>query len=95
MASGVRRVLGADWGIATTGVAGPKPQDGQPVGTVFVAVQGPDGAGEVRRLTLTGDRDRIRQDTVEAVLMLLLSELAEKSGAQDTEQHGGNGCLQP
>ncbi|MFI6942664.1 CinA family protein [Streptomyces sp. NPDC050418] len=41
MALGVRRLLGADWGIATTGVAGPDPQDGQEVGTVFVAVAGP------------------------------------------------------
>nr|WP_231626901.1 CinA family protein [Streptomyces apocyni] len=40
MAQGVRRVLGADWGIATTGVAGPEPQDGQQVGTVYVAVAG-------------------------------------------------------
>ncbi|WP_407549544.1 CinA family protein [Streptomyces sp. Pv4-95] len=90
MASGVRRALGADWGIATTGVAGPDPQDGQPVGTVFVAVQGPDGAGEVRRLALEGDRDRIRLDTVEAVIILLLSELTENARAQDTEQHRGN-----
>lgn len=44
MASGVRQALGADWGIATTGVAGPEPQDGQPVGTVFVAVDGPSSA---------------------------------------------------
>ncbi|MCK7626108.1 nicotinamide-nucleotide amidohydrolase family protein [Streptomyces sp. RS10V-4] len=95
MARGVRRVLGADWGIATTGVAGPEPQDGQPVGTVYVAVQGPDGAGAVRRLALAGDRERIRRDTVQAVLELLLSELTENERAQDTEQHGGNGCLQP
>ncbi|MFJ6753378.1 MULTISPECIES: CinA family protein [unclassified Streptomyces] len=95
MASGVRRELGADWGIATTGVAGPDPQDGQPVGTVFVAVEGPDGAGEALRLVLEGDRDRIRRNSVQAVLVLLLSELAENARAQDTEQHGGNGCLQP
>ncbi|MFF1698500.1 CinA family protein [Streptomyces sp. NPDC058257] len=44
MAAGVRKVMGADWGIATTGVAGPDPQDGQPVGTVFVALDGPDSA---------------------------------------------------
>ncbi len=42
MAVGVRKALGADWGLATTGVAGPDPQDGQPVGTVFVAVDGPE-----------------------------------------------------
>ncbi|WP_407288091.1 CinA family protein [Streptomyces sp. BP-8] len=95
MADGVRRVLAADWGIATTGVAGPDPQDGQPVGTVFVAVRGPDGVGTVRRLALSGDRDRIRRDTIDAVLALLLSELTENARAQDTEQHGGNGCLQP
>ena len=37
--------LGADWGVATTGVAGPEPQDGQPVGTVYVAVAGPGRGG--------------------------------------------------
>lgn len=40
MALGARRVLGADWGLATTGVAGPDAQDGRPVGCVFVAVAG-------------------------------------------------------
>ncbi|MVO89661.1 nicotinamide-nucleotide amidohydrolase family protein [Streptomyces sp. p1417] len=44
MARGVRALLGADWGVATTGVAGPERQDGQPVGTVFVAVAGPGGS---------------------------------------------------
>ncbi|MEU6442949.1 CinA family protein [Streptomyces sp. NPDC047046] len=44
MASGVRDALGADWGAATTGVAGPEPQDGRPVGTVYVAVAGPASA---------------------------------------------------
>lgn len=95
MAGGARRVLGADWGIATTGVAGPEPQDGQPVGTVFIAVQGPDGGGAVRRLALAGDRDRIRRETVESVLGLLVSELTENVRAQDREERGGNGCLQP
>ena len=60
MAAGARRVLGADVGLAVTGVAGPDIQDGEPVGTVFLAS---DIAGdvEVRRIQLPGDRDRIRQ----------------------------------
>lgn len=41
MALGVRERLGADWGIATTGVAGPEPQDGVQPGRVYVAVAGP------------------------------------------------------
>ncbi len=90
MAAGVRRVLGAGWGIATTGVAGPDAQDGQPVGTVFVAVAGPDGAGKVARLRLNGDRAVIRMESVRSALTLLFGELNENARAQDTEQNGGN-----
>ncbi|MFE6178547.1 CinA family protein [Streptomyces sp. NPDC056464] len=100
MAAGVRKALGADWGIATTGVAGPDTQDGHPVGTVFVAVDGPIGAGsgsagggKVEALRLNGGREEIRMESVRSVLALLLKELAsEHSGnerAQDTEQNGG------
>ncbi|MFJ9726791.1 CinA family protein [Streptomyces sp. NPDC101209] len=100
MAAGVRKALGADWGIATTGVAGPEPQDGRPVGTVFVAVDGRFGpgsgsasGGKVEALRLNGDRAEIRRESVRSVLALLLTELAgEHSGnerAQDTEQNGG------
>jgi nicotinamide-nucleotide amidase len=46
MAAGVRRLMGATVGAATTGVAGPDPADGQPVGTVYIAVTtGPVNAG--------------------------------------------------
>ncbi|WUH90560.1 nicotinamide-nucleotide amidohydrolase family protein [Streptomyces sp. NBC_00433] len=79
MAEGVRRRLGADWGAATTGVAGPDPQDGQPVGTVFVAVAGPGGAGEVAELRLAGDRAAIRRASVAAVVDLLLEQLRKVS----------------
>ncbi|MEV5726960.1 CinA family protein [Streptomyces pharetrae] len=100
MAAGVRKALGADWGIATTGVAGPDPQDGQPVGTVFVALDGPvgpgsgsAGGGKVQPLRLNGDRAEIRMESVRSVLALLLKELAsEQTGnerAQDTERNGG------
>lgn len=95
MARGVRTLLGADWGLATTGVAGPSPQDGQPVGTVFVAAAGPHGSCAVRRLSLDGDRESIRTESVRAVLALLRDELTANAGAKDTEHKGGNGCLQP
>ncbi|WP_435191633.1 nicotinamide-nucleotide amidohydrolase family protein [Streptomyces sp. bgisy126] len=170
MAAGVRARLGADWGIATTGVAGPEPQDGQPVGTVYVAVAGPGGetartgtpgfpeealagssegsparsagepsggsstggreessggsparsaeespggsaegtpgrssarsaevlpVGKVVPLRLNGDRGEIRRESVRIVLELLREELSGNVRAQDTEQNGGNGCLQP
>ncbi|MEU3187463.1 nicotinamide-nucleotide amidohydrolase family protein [Streptomyces sp. NPDC006923] len=90
MAAGVRRLLGAGWGVATTGVAGPDPQDGRPVGTVYVAVVGPAGAGKVSALRLNGDRTEIRKESVRRVLALLLSELSGNGRAQDTEQNGGN-----
>lgn len=41
MACGARRAAGADVGVATTGVAGPEPHQGKPVGTVFVGVAVP------------------------------------------------------
>ena len=61
MAEGVCRRCQADWGMATTGVAGPEPQDGHPVGEVFVAVAHPAyGLLRVKALSLTGDRVTIR-----------------------------------
>ena len=78
MAAGVRARLGASHGLATTGVAGPDPADGQPVGTVHIAVSDA-GATVVRTLVLAGDRQGIRTLTVEAVLSLLLSKLEEEN----------------
>jgi nicotinamide-nucleotide amidase len=59
MAVGVRVRLGATWGLSLTGVAGPEPQDGKPVGTVYVAISGRD-ATSVVSLLLSGERDVIR-----------------------------------
>ncbi len=46
MAEGIRRVSGADIGVATTGVAGPDPSEGKAIGTCFVAVCYPDPAAD-------------------------------------------------
>ncbi len=75
MARGVRVRTGADVGLATTGVAGPDPQDGKAPGLVFVAVSTPDG-DEVRRVDATGDRAAVRRTAVEAALGLAHEVLA-------------------
>ena len=74
MADGVRRAVGADVGLATTGVAGPEPQDGKAPGLVYVAVVTPEGE-HVRRLDLRGDRPAVRQGAVDGVLTLALEAL--------------------
>jgi nicotinamide-nucleotide amidase len=71
MAIGVRDRLAADWGLSTTGVAGPDPQDGWPPGTVFLGLAGPDGVRTVA-LRLAGGRAQVRAATVDAALALLL-----------------------
>lgn len=75
MAQRVRTLADATYGLATTGVAGPDEQEGKPVGTVFVAVAGPEGV-VVRRLALAGTRASIQDQTCEAVLQLLTEQLA-------------------
>lgn len=70
MARGVCRVLEADVGLSTTGVAGPGPADGHPAGTVWIAIAGVLGE-QSRLLHLTGDRAAIREQTIEWVLALL------------------------
>jgi nicotinamide-nucleotide amidase len=65
LAEGVRQRLAvdgrpADIGLATTGVAGPDPQGGRPVGTVFVSIASAAGT-RVVELALQGDRATIRR----------------------------------
>jgi nicotinamide-nucleotide amidase len=76
LAQGARSRCAADWGLATTGVAGPEPQDGVPVGTVYIGLAGPDGEGTARRLVLTGDRPAIRVAAVAEALAMLRDRLA-------------------
>jgi nicotinamide-nucleotide amidase len=76
MAEGVRRISGAQVGVAESGVAGPNPgRSGLPVGTVWAAVVTPERALE-RELHLPGDRVQIMAGIVEAVLGLLEEVLA-------------------
>ncbi|MFI8633481.1 CinA family protein [Microbacterium sp. NPDC077663] len=78
MADGVRRAVGADdpadVGIATTGIAGPVSTDGQPVGTVHIAVSTPLGS-RVESLLLEGDRDEIRTAATAHAIALAVDAL--------------------
>lgn len=67
MAEGVRALMGSDWGLATTGVAGPEPVGALQPGCVHVAVSGPDGVSG-RELSLPGGRARVRALTTAHVL---------------------------
>ncbi len=82
MAQGAARRLGADLGLATTGVAGPDPQDGFAPGTAFVAAA---LGSHVRSLDLEldGDRAQVRRSVCDAVLELarvLVEDVGERPG---------------
>jgi nicotinamide-nucleotide amidase len=71
MAEGVRRLVGSDWALSVTGIAGPGGgTPDKPVGLVYVGRAGPDGA-VVEEHRLRGDRARIRQRSVAVALHLL------------------------
>ncbi len=77
MAAGVRERYASDHGIGITGVAGPGGgSDEKPVGTVHVAVSGPE-AGDVdhRRARFPGDRERIRRQSAQLALEMLRRRL--------------------
>ena len=74
MATGVRRVLGTDVGLALTGVAGPTEQDGMPVGTLCVGID--DGTTVIARtFRLPGQREQMRQMSVITALDFLRRRL--------------------
>lgn len=71
MAARATSVFSSDWAVASTGVAGPDPQEGHEPGTVFIAVAGP-GIMRTETLDLLGAREELRVTTVERALLLLV-----------------------
>ena len=70
MANAIREMLGSDLGIATTGEAGPDPEEDVPVGTLFVAVSASDSV-QVHHVVLTGEPEEIRASAAETALLHL------------------------
>jgi nicotinamide-nucleotide amidase len=79
MATGVAAKLGADVGLAVTGVAGPDSQEGHPPGTVFMAVALPDQDPITVEAGLPGDRARVRQFACISLLDLLRRTLSRSA----------------
>ena len=75
MAEGARRVLGADVALSLTGVAGPSEQDGQPVGTLCIAVAINGHSTVSTTLRMPGQRDQMRQMSVISSLDFLRKQL--------------------
>jgi len=75
MASGARRLLQADVVVSVTGLAGPGGDDyGNPVGTVCIGYRD-EKHGAVYRYIFSGDRDAVRDQTIEAALKIILNHL--------------------
>ncbi|MBI4371732.1 MAG: competence/damage-inducible protein A [Elusimicrobia bacterium] len=76
MARGVRRAVGADLGLAVTGVAGPGGgTKTKPVGLVFVAAAGPGRKEAARRLEINGPREAVRQRAATAALRFAFDQV--------------------
>ncbi len=76
LAVGARQRCVATWGVGLTGVAGPEPHGGHPVGTVFVGLAGPVDT-EVAELLFTGSRWDIRMAAVQEAIVRLRALVAQ------------------
>lgn len=88
MAEGVRDRAGSDWGLSTTGVAGPATQEDKPVGLVYVGVAGPEGT-TTHELHLDGDRAQIRTAACEEAAVALVRALGVGDPAAEDGAGGG------
>ena len=75
MAEGARKATGADVAVSVTGVAGPSSDEmGNVVGTVFIAFSS-ERETVSEKLQLSGDREKIREQSVNAMLWLAMRKI--------------------
>ncbi|WP_329493621.1 CinA family protein [Kitasatospora herbaricolor] len=74
MAQGVRHLMNSTYALATTGVAGPTPQDGTAPGTVYIALATPDRTTSTR-IDVDDDRHSVQHATVLNALTMLRDHL--------------------
>ena len=86
MARGAINSFGSTWAIATTGVAGPGPSDGSDAGRVFVAFVGP--SVQVIELSLSGDREVVRNATVASAIASFARILRQRDTSAPAQQKG-------
>ena len=81
MARGVRDLVGTDYAISVTGVAGPTGgRSDLPIGTFYIGIAGPGGLEEAERIhTDAGDRDGNKRQSAQATLDLLGKHLKAAS----------------
>jgi PncC family amidohydrolase len=78
MAQGARRAFGADFAVATTGIAGPSGATSRkPVGLVYIALAGPDGVA-VEEFHFPGGRASVTDAATEAALLMLLHAVEDQ-----------------
>jgi nicotinamide-nucleotide amidase len=77
MARGARESFGTTWAISTTGVAGPNPLDGHPVGVVWVAIDGP--ISQTIELSLSGERESVRNAATASAIATFARILRHRS----------------
>ena len=76
MAIGAQRLLGCDLVVSITGVAGPEPQDGQPVGCVFIGEVFREEPATSSRYLFDGRPDAIRHSATIAAARTVLEKLS-------------------
>jgi nicotinamide-nucleotide amidase len=77
MAKGAIKSFGTTWAIGTTGVAGPNPLDGHPVGAVWVAIEGP--ISQTIELSLSGERESVRNAATSSAIATFARILRHRS----------------